>query len=163
MPTSWVAVPEDAVLDRVASRLDGMPRSGAVLVGADGVGKTSVARVAAERFVARQPATVVRWVAGTASERSVPFGAFGHLLEITDIVDARRPAALLHAAHDSLTADGGERLFVVDDAHDLDHMSATLVYQLALSRSARLVVTVRSGTELPEAVAALWADDLLTR
>ncbi|MGH3558134.1 MAG: AAA family ATPase, partial [Mycobacterium sp.] len=41
--------------------------------------------------------------------------------------------------------------------------SATLVYQLALSRSARLVVTVRSGTELPEAVAALWADDLLTR
>ena len=37
------------------------------------------------------------------------------------------------------------------------------MYQLALSRSARLIVTVRAGTELPDAVAALWADELLTR
>jgi AAA domain len=160
VPTGWVAAPEEAVLHRVAATLDGAQRSGAVLVGPDGIGKTLVARVAAERFVARQPSTVVRWVAGTAPERSLPFGAFGHLLEITD---TDRPADLLHAAHDSLTGDGGNLLFVVDDAHNLDHMSATLVYQLALSRSARLLVTVRSGTELPDAVAALWADDLLTR
>jgi hypothetical protein len=133
-----------------------------VLAGPDGVGKTLVARVAAQRFVAQQPTTVVRWVAGTAPERNLPFGAFGRLLEITDIAETDRPAALLRAAHESLTG-GGERLFVVDDAHDLDHMSATLVYQLALSRLPRLVVTVCSGAELPGAVAALWADDLLSR
>ena len=45
------------------------------------------------------------------------------------------------------------QLFVVDDAHLLDHLSATLVYQLALSGSARLIVTVRADTELPDAVA----------
>ena len=68
---------------------------------------------------------------------------------------------LLRAAQDRLTADNG--LFVVDHAHHLDRLSATLVYQLALSGSARLIVTVRSGAEVPEAVEALWSDGLLNR
>ena len=93
----------------------------------------------------------------------MPFGAFGDLLQITDVAETGRPADLLRAAHDSLTGDGGELLFVVDDAHQLDHLSATLLYQLALSRSARLLVTVRADTELPDAVAALSADELLTQ
>ena len=130
-----------------------------VLVGVDGAGKTLLARSAAERFAAAKPSTVMRRVVGTATGRIVPFGAFRALL---DINETGRPAELLRAAHESLTADGGELLFVVDDAHHLDHLSATLVYQLALSRSARLVVTVRADTELPDAVAALSADELLT-
>jgi hypothetical protein len=129
-----------------------------VLVGADGVGKTQLARDCAERFAAGKPSTVVRWVVGTATGRIVPFGAFRDLL---DVAETGRPAELLRAAHDCLTGDGGELLFVVDDAHNLDHLSATLTYQLALSRSARLIVTVRADTELPEAVAALSADELL--
>ncbi len=56
-----------------------------------------------------------------------------------------------------------QQLFVVDDAHQLDHLSATLIYQLAVGGSARLIVTIRSGAELPDAVAALWADELLNR
>ncbi len=128
-----------------------------MLVGADGVGKTLLARAAVERFTVERPSTVVRWVVGTATERIVPFGAFGDLLQISD---SGRPAELLRAAADALTSDG-ELLFVVDDAHNLDHLSATLVYQLALSRAARLLVTVRAGTELPDAVAALSADELL--
>ncbi len=155
MPTGWVAAPAEAVLDQVAAALD---RSGAVLVGADGVGKTLTARAAAERFTARRPSTV-RWVRGTPSLRMVPFGAFGRLLDVAEI---GRPAALLRAAHDSLVA-GGDLLVVVDDAHELDSLSAGLVYQLALKRSARLIVTVRAETALPDAVAALWTDDLLTR
>jgi hypothetical protein len=130
-----------------------------VLVGVDGAGKTLLARSAAERFAAAKPSTVMRRVVGTATGRIVPFGAFRALL---DINETGRPAELLRAAHESLTADDGELLFVVDDAHHLDHLSATLVYQLALSRSARLVVTVRADTELPDAVAALSADELLT-
>ena len=162
MPTAWVAALAADVLDRVAATLDDPERSGVVLVGADGVGKTLLARSVAERFAAGEPSTAVRWVAGTATGRSVPFGAFGDLLELTDVAETGRPAELLRAAHESLTGAGGEPLFVFDDAHDLDHLSATLVYQLALSRSARLVVTVRTDTELPDAVAALSADELLT-
>jgi hypothetical protein len=165
VPTAWVAAPADAALQRVAAALDDPQRSGVVLVGADGVGKTLLARTAAERFAAGKPSTAVRRVAGTATGRAVPFGAFRGLLDIADvaaIAATARPAALLRAAHDSLTGDGGDLLFVVDDAHDLDHLSATLVYQLALSRSARLVVTLRAGAELPQAIAALSADELLT-
>ena len=147
------------MLSRVAAALDDGDRTGAVLVGPDGVGKTLLARIAAERFVAQRPSTLVRWVRGTPTERMVPFGAFGRLVQLAEI---GRPAALLRAAHDSLIADH-DLLFVIDDAHELDNLSATLVYQLALKRSARLIVTARSETQLPDAVAALSADDLLTR
>ena len=68
------------MLHRVAAALDDPQRSGVVLAGADGVGKTLLARSAAERFAAAKPSTVVRWVVGTATERIVPFGAFRDLL-----------------------------------------------------------------------------------
>jgi hypothetical protein len=142
--------------------LDDPERSGVLLVGTDGVGKTLLARTAAESFVAGKPSTAVRRVVGTAPGRAVPFGAFRGLLEISDVAETGRPAELLRAAQESLTGDGGELLFVVDDAHHLDHLSATLVYQLALSHAVRLVVTVRADTDLPDAIAALSADELLT-
>jgi hypothetical protein len=159
VPTAWVTAPAEAALQPIAAALDDPQSSGVVLVGVDGAGKTLLARSAVERFAAAKPSTVLRRVVGTATGRIVPFGAFRALL---DINETGRPAELLRAAHESLTADGGELLFVVDDAHHLDHLSATLVYQLALSRSARLVVTVRADSELPDAVAALSADELLT-
>ncbi|OBH17626.1 AAA family ATPase, partial [Mycobacterium sp. E3247] len=93
----------------------------------------------------------------TPTERAVSFGAFSHLVEIADI---GKPAALLRAARASL--DGDDLLLVVDDAHELDILSATLVYQLALAGVARMVVTGRADSA-PEAVAALWTDGLLTR
>ena len=163
MSSAWVAAPQDTLLHQVAAALDGPQGSGVALIGADGVGKTLLARRAAETFSATAPSTVVRRVVGTATERVIPFGAFRALLADTDITEIARPAELLRTAQDYLTGAGAQQLFVVDDAHHLDHLSATLVYQLALSGSARLIVTARAGAELPDAVAALWADELLTR
>ena len=51
----------------------------------------------------------------------------------------------------------------VDDAHLLDGGSATLVHQLALTRAATVVATVRSGESVPDPVVALWKDDLTER
>lgn len=96
------------------------------MLGPDGVGKSTLARVAAEHFAGQHPDTLVRWVTGTPTERAVPFGAFSHLVQIADI---GKPAALLRAARASLGGD--DLLLVVDDAHHLDVLSATLVYQLA--------------------------------
>ncbi|EUA42197.1 transcriptional regulator, LuxR family domain protein [Mycobacterium xenopi 4042] len=57
----------------------------------------------------------------------------------------------------------GRVLIGVDDAHLLDGLSAHVVHQLASTRGARLVVTVRTGADEPDAVTALWKDELLTR
>lgn len=136
-------------------------RSGAVVLGPDGVGKSTLARLAAEKFASRNPGTLIRWVTGTPTERAVPFGAFSHLVEITDI---GKPAQLLRAARASLSRDvaQGDLLLIVDDAHDLDILSGTLVYQLALDGSIRMIVTARADAA-PEAIAALWTDGLLDR
>jgi DNA-binding CsgD family transcriptional regulator len=51
----------------------------------------------------------------------------------------------------------------VDDAHLLDDGSATLLHQLALSRAATVLATVRSGERAPDAVVALWKEALADR
>ena len=149
MPSAWVAAPPDALLREVTAGLTDPHRSGVAILGADGVGKTLLAGSAAEAFAA--PSTVVHRVVGTATERVIPFGAFRALLADADITESGRPAELLRAAHEHLTADDAQQLFVVDDAHHLDHLSATLIYQLAVGGSARLIVTVRSDAEPPTA------------
>jgi DNA-binding CsgD family transcriptional regulator len=57
----------------------------------------------------------------------------------------------------------GRILIGVDDAHLLDGLSAHVVHQLAHSPATRLVVTLRSGADEPDAITALWKDGLLTR
>jgi energy-coupling factor transporter ATP-binding protein EcfA2 len=155
VPIRWNVPQHEAALERLNDAL-GAGR-GAVVLGPDGCGKSTLARLAAEGYVRSHPATVARWVTGTPTERAVPFGAFSHLVAISDL---GKPAALLRAARASLGDD--ELLLVVDDAHELDVLSATLVYQLALTGTARMVVTGRADAA-PAAIAALWTDGLLDR
>ncbi|MDT5145858.1 MAG: hypothetical protein QOC58_503, partial [Mycobacterium sp.] len=155
MPIRWNVPQHETALARLDAALgDGR---GAVVLGPDGTGKSTLARLAAENLTRHRPATLTRWVTGTPTERAVPFGAFSHLVEITEI---GKPAALLRAARASLNGD--ELLLVVDDTHDLDILSATLVYQLALAGAVRMIVTARAEAA-PDAIAALWTDGLLDR
>lgn len=171
MPIRWNVPQQAAALERLEAALgDASAGGGAVVLGPDGVGKSTLARLAAEQFCRRYPTTLIRWVIGTPTERVVPFGAFGHLVSIAEI---GKPAALLRAARASLCADAtqGKLLLIVDDAHDLDILSATLVYQLALTGAARMIVTARTPDTpatpvtpaAPEAITALWTDCLLDR
>jgi energy-coupling factor transporter ATP-binding protein EcfA2 len=154
VPIRWNVPQHAAASERLDAAL-GAGR-GAVVLGPDGCGKSTLARVAAEK----DGRGTTRWVTGTPTERVVPFGAFGHLV---DIADVGKPAALLRAARASLNDSAkGDLLLVVDDAHDLDVLSATLVYQLARAGTARMIVTARAEAA-PEAIAALWTDDLLQR
>ncbi|HKP40429.1 AAA family ATPase [Mycobacterium sp.] len=151
MPVDWVTAPPEPVLELVESGL--RDRAGAVLIGPAGVGKTTIAGIAAERF----GATFSRVDWATATAPAVPFAAFGHLL---DVPKTGRTAAVLRAARESL---GDGRLLVVDDAHLLDTLSASLVYQLAVSGAANLIVTVAAGCPTPDEISALWRGELLTR
>jgi hypothetical protein len=145
-----VTAPPGRVLDLLEAGV--RDRGGAVLVGPAGVGKTSLARTVSEHVGGSS-----NWVIGTASARAVPFAAFGGLIDVPDTGNA---AAVLRTAREAL---GDGRLLVVDDAHLLDRLSATLVYQLAIAGAARLIVVVDSNEAVPEAISALWRDGVLPR
>ncbi len=128
-------------------------RTGAVLIGSAGVGKTWLARAAADRLASQFDR--VDWM--TATTPAVPFAAFNHLI---DVPGTGKTAAVLRAARESLS-DG--RLLIVDDAHLLDKLSAALVYQLAVSGAVKLIVTVSPTGPVADEISALWRDDLLAR
>ena len=128
-------------------------RAGTVLIGSAGVGKTWLARTAADRLASQFGR--VDWVTGTTP--AVPFSAFNHLIEVPS---TGKTAAVLRAARESL---GDGRLLIVDDAHLLDKLSAALVYQLAVSGASKLIVTVAPNGPIAEEISALWRDNLLAR
>jgi DNA-binding CsgD family transcriptional regulator len=131
---------------------------GVVLVGDAGVGKTTAARQLVEAIDPAGTSTT-RFVLGTQTGRGTPLGAFCRLLP-ADV--AMEPAAMLAAAHRVL-AEHRDLILVVDDAHQLDPLSALLVQQVADAGTARLIMTVRSGDDLPDAVTASWKDGPLRR
>lgn len=133
--------------------------AGIVLAGAPGVGKTRLAREALA--AAQRRGALTRWAVATASARALPLGAFAATLGVV----GPDPARLVRQASDALLAgvEKAEVIIGVDDAHLLDDLSATLVHQLALRRTATLVLTLRTGETAPDAVTALWKDGHLTR
>jgi hypothetical protein len=163
VPIRWNVPQHAAAADRLDLVLSERAKPGAVVLGPDGVGKSTLARLAAESFARRHPTALIRWATGTPTERVVPFGAFSHLVDFSGFgAEIGKPAALLRAARASLSRGEGDLLLVVDEAHDLDVLSATLVYQLALAGTARMIVTARADAA-PDAIAALWTDGLLDR
>ncbi|MGE2836382.1 AAA family ATPase [Mycobacterium sp. SMC-4] len=158
LPVRWVTAPAEPVLAEVDAAL--WAHGGAALVGPAGVGKTTLARRSLERVAPDFPR--VDWIRATPIGAQVPFAAFEHLV---DIPATGKTAAVLEAAREHL---GDGRLLVVDDAHLLDPLSAALVYQLAVSGSVTLLVTVSTDGDdvaawLPAEVAALWQDELVHR
>ncbi|WFR68178.1 hypothetical protein P9139_07740 [Curtobacterium flaccumfaciens] len=137
------------------------------LVGAPGLGKSSAAVRVTDRVAARDTTgrTLVVPITAVAASRSMPFGAvaerFGELPgSLAELVDAGGAEQRLRD-----TEDLGDRdvLLRVDDADHLDAISARYVAWLVREQGARLVLTCRDFTALPEPLRALWQDDLLER
>ncbi|OBK73803.1 AAA family ATPase [Mycobacterium sp. 1274761.0] len=150
MPVDWKNAPLQPAAGQVESTV--REAGGVVLIGRAGAGKTTVARAASEQLDGP-----TAWVTGTVSDRVVPFAA---VRDLVDVPDDGKTAAVLRAARESV-ADG--LLLVVDDAHLLDHLSATLVYQLAIGGAVRLLVTVDPDEGAPDSITALQLDNVLPR
>jgi DNA-binding CsgD family transcriptional regulator len=133
--------------------------TGVVVAGAAGVGKSRLARAAAD--AAAQQGWCVQHVAGTATGRQIVLGAFAPWAEDLD----ESPVALARNVVTSLTAstDGAPLLLLVDDAHLLDDLSALIVHQVVLQRTATVIATIRTGEPASDAVTALWKDGHLRR
>lgn len=150
----------DSELAAIRRALNGADHHrGVVIAGAAGVGKTWLARAALRR--AGASGEQIKWIVGTQSAQALPLGAFIGLLG-----DAMsEPLTSVRWVIETFVARQrrGRVVVGVDDAHLLDGLSALVVHQLAQSGGVRLVVTVRTGSHQPDAVTALWKDDLLTR
>ncbi|GAA5163315.1 LuxR family transcriptional regulator [Pseudonocardia eucalypti] len=136
-----------------------------VLAGRTGVGKSRLGQEALEVF--RAAGFPIARVTATRASGGIPLGAFAPVLQVRDpepgAVDNR--ANLLRRCADALVARAGQRPLVlgVDDAHLLDEMSATLVFQLAETRSVIILATVRSGEPAPDPILALWKSGIAER
>jgi DNA-binding CsgD family transcriptional regulator len=149
----WPLAGREAELGFLAETLAEGSAGGVVVTGAAGVGKTRLAHELAA--LAGSRGREVAWVRATRSAASIPLGAFAGLLPAT-VVPAG--AGLLAHAREALA---GRRLVLcVDDAHALDDASAALVHGLVAAGDAFAVVTVRRGEAVPDAVRALWKDEL---
>ncbi|OBI34838.1 helix-turn-helix transcriptional regulator [Mycobacterium colombiense] len=148
---------DDEFRRALATLNDAAEFQGVVLVGDSGIGKSMLARALAS--VAESRGATVRYVLASQTCSLVPLGAFCRSLTIDAPL---QPVTMLAAAQ--ATLERQENLVVVvDDAHLLDPLSAILVQQLAASGSARLIMTIRSGSNAPDAVTALWKEQLLLR
>jgi DNA-binding NarL/FixJ family response regulator len=152
---TWPFVGREDDLRALAAAL---AEHGAVVVaGPAGVGKSRLAR---ELIARAAPRDAVGIASATASSREIPLGVFAPWLGAGD--DDGGVTGLARAAR-SLAAGGPRSVILVDDAHMLDAVSATLLQQVAQERALRLVLTVRTGEPCPDAVTALWKDGLAER
>ncbi len=130
-----------------------------LLVGGAGVGKTHRAASIATRLGTQDWA--IERVVGSASLRTVPFGALHHLV---GDASAQQPDELFFAAMGHLQRMAKERpiLVVVDDIDGLDDGSVGLIHQLALGGIAT-IATVRTQSAGEPHVLPLWKDGALER
>ncbi|TCO54724.1 LuxR C-terminal-related transcriptional regulator [Actinocrispum wychmicini] len=158
MEANWPLAGRRDEVELIKAVCDG---DGVLLCGGAGVGKTRLLREAIG--LAREAGRAVELVAATQAAASVPLSAVSHLLS-AESVD-QRPDGLFRLAALRLLQrwQGSQVVLAVDDAHLLDDGSAALVHYLCAHRHATLVATVRSGESAPDAVTALWKDDLVRR
>jgi len=154
--SGWPLVARDDEQRQALAALNGGAQfDGVALVGDSGVGKSTLARALADTL--ESGGATVRYVLGTHTGSTVPLGAFFRSVAVEA---AQEPAAMLASAHKTLELEE-DLVVVVDDAQLLDPLSSTLVHQLAVSGNARLIVTIRSGGPVPDAVTALLKERLL--
>jgi DNA-binding CsgD family transcriptional regulator len=156
----WPFVGRAAELERVT----GLIRSGAraaILAGPAGVGKT---RLGTECLaIANSEGFVPVRVAATQAAAGLPFGAFAsfvpELAPGSALVEVLRQVA--HAVAER--GQGKPVAILVDDAHLLDGSSAALTHLLATTEQTFVLATLRSGERAPDAIVALWKDELADR
>jgi DNA-binding CsgD family transcriptional regulator len=162
MAHDWPLVGRGEELELIREVLADPNRAGVALAGGPGVGKTRLARHAADE--AAGLGWAVEWVTATHAASSIPFAPFVHLLPRSSRPTSGR-LEVLRQAHAALAGRSGGRTLVlaIDDAHLLDSASAALIHQVGAAGLASLVVTLRTGEPVPDAVASLWREGRVER
>src|SRR5215213_4687188 len=155
----WPLTGRDAELRLVRDALSQSWVRGVVVAGRAGVGKTRLVAEAAR--VAEAQGCAVEWVRATRSAQAIPLGAFAPLLPPSSSARSDGVELLSRARHALAERAAGRRLVLcVDDGQLLDDASAALVHQLVAPGEAFALVSVRRAEPVPDALRALWKDEL---
>ena len=150
------------LIDDVHQRILAPGRVGAVLLGAEGSGKTAILRVVAHR--ASRTHHVVRiWASRNASAE--PYRAIAFLLAELETEQARHPLTLLQGIRTLLAeqSDGRPVVFAIDNAEYLDPESATIITRLVSGGGASVLIAAESLRTVNESFSDLWRDGELER
>jgi ATP/maltotriose-dependent transcriptional regulator MalT len=126
-------------------------RSGVLVAGQAGVGKTRLVHEVLSTPHDRH----LEWVTASESVRPLPFGALTHLLpgnlHQVDQIDLLN----VLGRHLQRRADGRPIVLAVDDVHLLDGLSAGFIDYVVARKLATVVLTLRSGSPVPDALGRL--------
>ena len=154
----WPFVARDPEVSALEDLL--LSARGAVIFGDAGVGKSRLLATIADR------AETLGWrvtrVSGSRSLAGVPFGAYAAVLGESVSKGGGDLFSILQGALAELRTDDRPVLVTIDDAHQLDDGGAALA-ALAARSGFVVMASVRRGEPCPEAVTALWKDDLAGR
>jgi DNA-binding NarL/FixJ family response regulator len=134
-------------------------QAGVLVAGRAGVGKTRLLREVVEAATDCH----VELVTATESARSLPFGAFAHLLPEDLATIDRVDLLAVIGRHLVRRAQSKPVVLAVDDMHLLDTFSAALVHHVVASRLATVLLILRSGEPAADALTALHRDGVVSR
>lgn len=156
---TWPLVGRTKQMQSIEAALTAPDLSGVLISGAEGVGKSRIAREALSAAAERGPET--RWTAGASSARGIPLGAFSAWAPsgVTDTLQ------LLRGVIESLTesSSAAEVVLGVDDVQLLDDLSTFVVHQIVQRGAAKVILTVRDGEPIPPAVQEIWTTGKFAR
>ena len=144
----WPIVGRTEELRFISNTIADPGRSGVLVAGQAGVGKTRLLR----EVVSTTSDQHVEWITASESVRPLPFGALAQLLpndlNHVDQVD------LLNSLgrHLHRRAEGRPIVLAVDDVHLLDGPSAGFIDYVAIRGIATVLLTLRSGSSVPDAL-----------
>ena len=157
---SAALVGRTAVVKDVVRCLRDGGKSGALIVGNPGTGKTAISRAVLREL--RPSAAVIR-LAATPALSAVPFGALSPYLGQLPAQDLDSFAAVVKTVTDNIKSQPSKPLFVIDDAQCLDRGTMQLVAQAVATGAANVLATCRPGLLIPEEFLALWDDGILAK
>lgn len=150
------------------------PGKNAVLLGAAGMGKSTLATRVVTALIAGGQAKHHVHFAATAATAATPLGLFKPVLEDYDRIVNERPEKvalqIVRACASTGAAQGEGRkvahtdlVIVIDNAHLLDNMSALVLDTLLARTDIRVVLTCKTKPGLTPALVRAWRDDMLAQ
>ena len=152
MHLSWPLIGRTGELRAIHAAVSDSGGSGVLVCGAEGIGKSRLAREALSAAASQGCDT--RWVVGTSPGRTIPLGAFTAWAPS----GATETVQLLRGVIESLTASssGAAVVLGVDDVHLLDDLSTFVLHQIVQQGAAKVILTVRDDEPIPVGIQEIW-------